>query len=150
MTYTLQHKADILQDRFGVKLAARLSASADELPYDISERLRAARMQAMGKRKLAAAQSAPVTLSSGGAAVLGFGDEGWNLWSKLASALPLIALAVGLVAINVVQDDNGASEVAEVDVAILTDNLPPSAYTDPGFLQFLRVGAEVPRPSSAE
>lgn len=149
MTYTLQHKVEILQNRFGVKLAAQLSAGADDLPYDISERLRAARMQALSKRKLAVAQTAPAILASGGAAVLGFGDEGWNLWSKLASALPMIALVVGLFAINMVQDDNRASELAEVDVAILTDNLPPSAYTDPGFLQFLRSGAEA-RPTSAE
>ena len=31
-------------------------------------------------------------------------------------------------------------EVAEVDAAILTDDLPPSAYTDPGFAQFLKSG----------
>ena len=32
------------------------------------------------------------------------------------------------------------SEVAEVDAAILTDDLPPAAYADPGFTQFLKSG----------
>jgi hypothetical protein len=31
-----------------------------------------------------------------------------------------------------------ASEIAAVDAELLTDELPPAAYTDPGFLQFLR------------
>ena len=56
--------------------------------------------------------------------------------------LPLIALLVGLVAINIIQDDDRANELAEVDAALLTDDLPPSAYTDPGFTQFLRVSKE--------
>ena len=29
-------------------------------------------------------------------------------------------------------------ELAEVDAALLTDALPPAAYADPGFLQFLK------------
>ena len=61
---------------------------------------------------------------------------GW--WTRIASALPLVLLAAGLVAISVLQDDNRASEVAEVDAAILTGDLPPAAYTDPGFAQFLK------------
>ena len=39
--------------------------------------------------------------------------------------------------INVIQNDNRAEEVAEVDAALLTDDLPPAAYADPGFMQFL-------------
>jgi hypothetical protein len=29
-----------------------------------------------------------------------------------------------------------------VDAALLTDDLPPSAYADPGFAQFLKSGGE--------
>ena len=37
------------------------------------------------------------------------------------------------------QVDNRANELAaEVDAALLTDDLPPAAYTDPGFAQFLK------------
>jgi hypothetical protein len=75
---------------------------------------------------------------NGSTATLSFGDEGWNLWSRLASALPLVTLVVGLVAINVIQNDDRANEVAEVDAALLTDDLPPAAYTDSGFIQFLK------------
>ena len=39
------------QDRFGHRVAARLSAGTAELPYEVSERLRAARTQALARRK---------------------------------------------------------------------------------------------------
>jgi hypothetical protein len=126
-------------DRYGAKLARRLAAGADQLPYDISERLRAARTQAVARRK-AVAQPHPVrgVLASGGAAALGGGDEGLNLWSRIASALPLLALAAGLVLIHSVQTERRAVELAEVDTALLTDDLPPAAYADPGFVHFLK------------
>jgi hypothetical protein len=56
MTNSLQKRADILQDRFGLKTASYLSAGAADLPYDISERLRAARVQAVSSRKVAKTQ----------------------------------------------------------------------------------------------
>ena len=40
-----------------------------------------------------------------------------------------MALLVGLVVINAAQDENGTNEVAEVDAALLTDELPPAAYS---------------------
>ena len=131
------------QDRFGRHVAARLTRGTAELPYEIFERLRASRTQAVGQRKLVSALAAPsVVASGGGTAALGFGQEGVSWWNRIASALPLLVLAVGLVTIHVVQNDHRASEVAEVDAAILTDDLPPSAYADPGFAQFLRSGGQ--------
>ena len=131
------------QDRFGRHVAARLTLGTAELPYEIFERLRASRTQAVGQRKLVSALAAPsVVASGGGTAALGFGQEGVSWWNRIASALPLLVLAVGLVTIHVVQNDHRASEVAEVDAAILTDDLPPSAYADPGFAQFLRSGGQ--------
>ncbi len=35
-----------------------------------------------------------------------------------------MALVIGLSAINAAQDENGLNEVAEVDAALLTDDLP--------------------------
>ena len=140
MTNIDPHRIHPLADRFGRQVAARLSAGTAELPYEITERLRAARVQAVAHRKAVAAATPVIRM--GGAAALGFGDEGLSLWNRIASAVPLIVLAFGLVVINVVQSEQRASEVAEVDVALLTDDLPPAAYTDPGFVQFLRAGGE--------
>ena len=120
---------------FGARVAARLSSGAEDLPYDIAERLRAGRAQAVARRKLVQPLIAPVATSFGRDGALTLGG-GWR--NRLASALPLVALAAGLIAISMLQDDNRASEVAEVDAALLTGDLPPAAYTDPGFAQFLK------------
>jgi hypothetical protein len=139
MTNSLQNHADILQDRFALKATSYLSAGTADLPYDISERLRAARVQAVAKRKIATIQTAGAVNISGGSAALGWGSEdGLNWWSRIGSVVPLLALVVGLLTINSIQNDNRAQEVAEVDAALLTDELPPAAFADPGFVQFLK------------
>lgn len=138
MTNNQHHTPAPAADLFGRRVAARLATGTAELPHDITERLRAARVQAVARRKVASLQTAPAVHVSGGQAALGFGDEGLGLWSSIASALPLIALVVGLVTIHGVQNEHRASELAEVDAALLTDDLPPAAYADPGFVQFLK------------
>ena len=52
MTNSTKYLNQLAQDRFGLQVAAQLSQATEELPYEISERLRAARMQALGKRKV--------------------------------------------------------------------------------------------------
>ncbi|KQR55312.1 DUF3619 family protein [Acidovorax sp. Leaf160] len=144
MNRTPSASAELAADRFARRVTARLNEGTDGLPYDITERLRAARVQALDKRRKPAVVpvrqtvAAPVMVSSGGSATLGWGGEGGNWWRALISAAPLTALVVGLVFINIAQDEHIAHEIAEVDTALLTDDLPPSAYTDPGFLQFLK------------
>jgi hypothetical protein len=135
---TMQHTHQEPQDRFGQLVAARLTMATAELPYSVSERLRAARVQAVARRKPAVVRTASSLASSGGAASLTFGDQGQSWWNRIASALPLVVLAGGLILIHSVQNDRRASEVAEVDAALLTDDLPPSAYADAGFVQFLK------------
>jgi hypothetical protein len=145
MTNSLQKRADILQDRFGLKTASYLSAGAADLPYDVSERLRAARAQAVSKRKVAKIQTSSSVIATGGSAALTWGSEdGLGWWARIGSVLPLVALVVGLLVINSIQDDNRAQEVAEVDVALLTDELPPAAFADPGFVQYLKITRQAP------
>lgn len=139
MTYSLQNRVDILQDRFALKAASYLSAATTDLPYDISERLRAARVQAVANRKVEKLQTVSRLAGAGNGAALTWGsDDGFNWWSGIGSVVPLIALVLGLMLINSIQNDNRAMEVAEVDVALLTDELPPAAFSDPGFIQFLK------------
>ncbi|MGB3070500.1 MAG: DUF3619 family protein [Ottowia sp.] len=146
-------QADILQNRYGLRVAARLSAGSEQLPHDISERLRATREQAVAKRKqpvaVARLRTAPAVNYNGNTATLGFGDDVLGLWGRLASAALVVAMVAGLITIDLVQEDDRATEVAEVDAALLTDDLPPAAYADPGFLQFLKTAATQRAPSSA-
>ena len=74
-----------------------------------------------------------------------------GFWGRAGSAFLLAALAAGLITINIVQNDDRAVDVADLDAALLTDDLPPQAYTDPGFLQFLKTQAsERSAPQPAE
>ncbi len=129
-------------DQQGARIAAHLFAATQDLPHDISERLRAGRVRAVSSRKMPVAQPAFSLQMAGAAALLGFGDEGLTWRGRLAAALPLLALVAGLVVISVVQQDNRATEIADVDAALLVDDLPPGAYSDPGFAQFLKTAVE--------
>jgi len=136
MKTTYPDQIESFQDRFGRNIAARLSDAS--LPNDISERLKAARMQALSKRKVAVKlQLAPSISNNGGAAALSMGDPTNSLWNRLGSFIPLLVLIVGLLAIAMIQEQRVANEIADVDVELLADDLPPSAYTDPGFVHFL-------------
>jgi hypothetical protein len=59
---------------------------------------------------------------------------GW----RLASALPVLALVAGLWGIQAYFRAEKVQAATEVDMALLTDDLPPAAYADPGFAEFLR------------
>lgn len=126
------------QDRFALKLTSRLSDSADALPHDINERLRSARMQALGAHKQAKLATSSQVLSNGMAATLNLGGSDSDLWRRAASFIPLLALVLGMLAIQFLGNDERARDLADIDSALLTDDLPPAAYTDPGFTQFLK------------
>lgn len=128
-------------DQFANRIAARLEGGG--VPHDVSERLRIARQQALAARKtaaLAAAQPASAIVTQGRHAALAAGSEpgfGWLGW--LAPALALAALLAGLLALQPQQMRLPDPRVAEVDADLVADALPPKAYADPGFLQYLRL-----------
>lgn len=161
---------EALEARFALRLSARLSEGAQAVPHDIGERLRVAREQAVraardARVKVAASNPAlaPLALdlglapagTSGGSAsggwqegaqarLTGHGrrlDDGPTSWLwRLASALPMLTLVVGLWGIHAYYQHEQVQAAAEVDTALLADDLPPSAYADPGFEEFLRSG----------
>jgi hypothetical protein len=52
--------------------------------------------------------------------------------------MPLAVLVFGLVAIDRMHDRAQIAAAAEVDAALLSDDLPPDAYSDPGFAEYLK------------
>ena len=148
MTKTTNHTfssvpdRDGLEARFGVRVASMLGERAQSTAPDISERLRFAREQALSRAQAARrVQTAvgPVVVGRGRAAVLA-NPLGW--WFKLGSAAPLALLVLGLAGIAHVHDKAQIAAVAEVDAALLSDDLPPAAYTDPGFAEYLKTNRE--------
>ncbi len=129
---------DALEGQLALRITARLSNGAESLPHDITERLRFGRERALAlalqQRRVATVQVAQPVTMSGRAAVLG-GPP--SVWLRLASALPLVVLVAGLVLIQHHHDFEQISAAAEIDSALLADELPPAAYGDPGFSEFL-------------
>lgn len=133
-------QTDADPEAFGKAIAARLTQSTDALPHDITERLKAARAQAVARRRVVAVEANAVEVSFSGAEAsiqMGGGEGGW--WDKVSALVPLFALVAGLMTIGFIQDEMRADQVAEVDAELLTDVLPPAAYTDPGFAQYLQI-----------
>lgn len=127
-----------LQARFGSRVAAALSERSTAVPHDIGERLRVARDQAVARARLsrlAAATAGHVGVTSQGTLVLG-GFVPW--WQRALSVLPLAVLVAGLLLANrwVLQEQ--VLDSAEIDAVLLADDLPPDAYSDPGFGEYLR------------
>lgn len=132
-------------DRMGQNLARLLTQASGELPHDLTERLRVARQQALAVRKPEPAPSFQL-VAQGNSLTLASpsGSQGLGVWGKLGSALPLLALLAGLVTVQWLDREKTVSELAEIDSALLVDDLPPAAWSDPGFIQFLRQGSAEP------
>jgi len=124
-----------LIDRQGLRLAARLNEASTQLPRDISERLRAGREQALARRK---PELRPAVVGSGAMVLAGGPEEGMGWFGRLGTSLALCLLVVGMLGISELQSELRARELAEVDLALLLDDLPPAAFSDPGFIQFLK------------
>lgn len=132
-------ECDALEGRIGLRLAALMEESSTHLDHAVSERLRFGREQALeraraGRLKLS---SATPVLARGSTAVLGAPEMGWG-WRLLWTALPALALALGLVAVDQWQSDEQIFAMAEVDAGLLSDSVPPEAYRDPGFAEFVK------------
>ncbi|MES2098909.1 MAG: DUF3619 family protein [Pseudomonadota bacterium] len=139
---TPQAALDAVEARFALRVTAKLTERSADLGPDLTERLRFAREKALARaRAVRSAETAtPVGVSRSGAAVLGQLGSGW--WLKAASVLPVFALAAGLFLIQRLQDNAQISTAAEVDAALLADDLPPRAYSDAGFAEFLKTPGE--------
>ncbi len=136
-TSSSQHDA---AEKLARHIAIRLNDDATHLPHDISERLRVARLQAVNRHKeiLVTAPSSWHEHNFGGALISKLGAWGHGWGSRLGAASLLLALASGLLVIDTLQDEQKVREMADIDSALLTDDLPPAAYLDVGFAQFLK------------
>ncbi len=131
----------IAGDAFALRVARRLDQATQDLPHEVTERLRAARVRAVEKHKLVLTQNAHEVYAQHSTLAVGQGSHPHHWWHRLGAVGLLLTLVLGLYTISEIQDDLGARELAEVDAALLTDDLPPAAYLDSGFVQFLKVSA---------
>ncbi len=144
--------ADAAQARIALKLTALMTEQAENLSHDLRERLRFAREKAVqSARTVASAAQQTVVItkpvkpaksvnSNGGSGTLSLhtGPSGGDWWTRLGSFLPLAALVLGLLFIQHFHQRSQIGAAAEVDAALLGDDVPFAAYNDPGFVEFLK------------
>ena len=140
-TSTYRPGVSELEARVAQRIVARLSEHSGLLGHDITERLRVGREQALARARQARQAKAVVrpALQVFGASrsTLALGRTP-SRWLRLAALLPLLVLIAGLLAIQHLHEQAEIEAAAEVDAALLSDDLPPEAYGDPGFVVFLK------------
>ena len=127
--------------QFGRQVAALLDEGLARIDDYATTRLQIARKAAL----VAAAQprEARVLVLAGRGGHLG--DSGVREWfsgARLWLALGLVALAVSGITLSEFGAEAEADAAAELDLAILADDLPVTAYTDNGFDSWLQRPAE--------
>jgi hypothetical protein len=142
-----RNERDIQERRFAHEVRLALDASADALPPDIAERLAAARRMALAAKKAEVHAHVPQLALPGGHHGYAFEEEDdtplhrAGAWlRKLALVWALVALGAGLIGIYHWQQQKRVEELADVDTAMLLDDLPPTAYADQGFHVYLKRG----------
>jgi hypothetical protein len=129
---------EALQDRFARHVASHLEALAHSASPDVQERLRFSRELALARAREGSRTAS--TARTVGAGLLALVGASW--WLRLASIVPLIMLIGGL---TIIQERHWNAQIeaaADIDVALLSDDLPPGAYADPGFAAYLKTGTE--------
>ena len=119
------------------KIRHALNENLDNLPASTTERLAAARAAALARKK---ADAAPASPSARHQQRPSFDVRSLFAMPWLARAAviaPLVAMAAGLVGMYQYEREQQSAELAELDAAVLSDDLPLTAYTDHGFNAYL-------------
>lgn len=124
-------------DQFGLTAAALLRQGSQSLPAGIKDRLYAARLKAISVKKPEKVRiQQHVFANSSGS----WSSSSNPIWGNIGWIAPLVVLVFGLIGIAQWQQDSRINDIAELDVALLTDDVPPDAYADSGFMGFLKNG----------
>jgi hypothetical protein len=122
---------------FAYKLRHALNESADNLPASTTEKLASARKIALSRQKKESGLRVLVShrLFAGNAG--SFFNEPFSWLARMGLLVPLIVLIAGLASIYQFEQERRISDTAEMDAAVLADELPLSAYLDHGFNAYL-------------
>ena len=124
-------------DQFGLSAAALLREGSQSLPAGIKDRLYAARLKAISVKKPEKIRIQQHVLAN---STGNWSSGSRSFWDNVGWVAPLIVLVFGLIGIAQWQQDSRINDIAELDVALLTDDVPPDAYADSGFMGFLKNG----------
>ncbi|WP_321783838.1 DUF3619 family protein [Paraburkholderia sp. J94] len=128
---------------FVQELRRALDESAASLPSATTVRLSAARKAALARKKAEPVLVRAPALAAAGVDAIGGVPGGLpaprrrSALARFALAWPLAALVAGLFAIAYFEDQQRTAELADIDAAMLSDDLPLTAYLDHGFNAYL-------------
>ena len=115
------------------KVRHALNENLDALPASTTDRLAAARARALSRKKPDAVSAKPVKRPlSGFKALFSALFTGPGL-ARIAVAVPMLALVIGMGGVYQYEQQERLAAMAEVDAAVLADELPLTAYLDQGF-----------------
>jgi len=115
------------------KIRHALNENLDALPVSTTDRLAAARALALSRKKPDAVPARP-----GKRPLFDFNGLFTALFSgpalaRLGVAAPMLALVIGMGGVYQHEQQQRLAAMAEIDAAVLADELPLTAYLDHGF-----------------
>lgn len=122
------------------RVLGALDSGADRLPYRVTHRLQLARQAAMSAHAavVETVHAGALSTAHAGSGVRSGSGQPSLSWRLLVTLLPLAAIIAGFITIADIGDALEADETAEIDEAVLTDEVPIAAYADHGFGVFLK------------
>lgn len=124
------------EKNFAYKVRHALNEKLEEMPDGIGLRLEQARLLAVSRKK----KGVPFYVHVFQRVFAGVDGcfSGSLLWmEKVGVSLPVFVLAIGLFGIFHHEQQRQIREIADIDIAVLSDELPPAAYADSGFRAFV-------------
>ena len=115
------------------KVRHALNENLDALPASTTDRLAAARALALSRKKPDAAPAKPGKRPLFDLGALFTGPA----LARIAVAVPMLALVIGMGGVYQYEQQQRLAAMAEIDAAVLADELPLTAYLDQGFNAYL-------------
>lgn len=134
---------EVEERRFASRIRAALNASAHDIAPEIAVRLAASRRMAVSRKKAEVLQTLPAlapALSRSSPDGTSSRDPRFvpRLMQRFGLFIVLGVLALTMAGVYKLQEQQRIDELADVDSAMLLDDLPPAAYADHGFHLFLK------------
>ncbi|QAU34721.1 DUF3619 family protein [Janthinobacterium sp. 17J80-10] len=121
---------------FAYRVKHALDQNLDNLPASTADRLASARKNALSRKKPEALRFRISSLAIAGQ-FGGYMQERMSWLSRVGVLTPLLVGALIFVGLYEFEQEQRIAELAELDVAVLADDLPVSAYVDKGFNAYL-------------
>ncbi|HCY62036.1 MAG TPA: DUF3619 domain-containing protein [Oxalobacteraceae bacterium] len=123
---------------FAYQVKHALDQNLDNLPPSTRERLASARKIAMSRKKPEPLHIRVRQLALAGHQQIGNAFQAPLSWlGRLGIMAPLLAGVLIFVGLYDHEQEQHIAELAEIDVAVLSDDLPVEAYADQGFNGYL-------------